>query len=244
MTEKTYWDWKPIILPPADAEAFFHKWKTLHITPLVPQPDMISGMRPFKDTRIKYGKSARYEEISPPFGVPGDYFWLPEPFTILEPPKKRHGTTGKRVGYFYVFRVKYLTDGHEARKRVLLEFINSSPEFNIGATYPGSALPQYLARKKLILKSHRIERLHDISEQEARNSGIQHVCGGAYYTDYSHKPTKKNPGPKYTLSALDSFKSRWDLLHKDSDYKFTWPANPYIWVSEFLSSDCKRRRSG
>ncbi|MBF4433245.1 hypothetical protein ERJ77_01795 [Vibrio anguillarum] len=79
---------------------------------------------------------------------------------------------------------------------------------------PSIHMPRKFSRLTLKVTDVRIERLHDITEDQAKNEGcfISNV-------DEFHKPAS----PSY----IRSFKFLWDSIYKN------WLDNPYIWVIEF-----------
>lgn len=88
---------------------------------------------------------------------------------------------------------------------------------------PSIHMPKEACRLRLKIKSIQVERLIDISEQDAIAEGIKvHTFDGQErYLDYTSK--------QYFLSAIYSYFSLWDKINgKDSHKK-----NPWVWVVEF-----------
>lgn len=217
----TYSVWQPLRVSDSHSRSFHDGWKKLHITLLTPQPDLISNGKPFRDIRVNSHQDHNYIPIMEPFAAPGVHLYLQEPFTILKTPTPKRSNRRE----FLSIRIRYEFDGATSTKSISMKYIDDYPTFTPNQRYPGIALPKYLARQKFTVKTHTLERLHNISELEASQSGIDRLCGGFYYRDYSQ--TKKTK-PTYLLSALDSLRTLWDIQHK-----IKWKQNPLVWVSRF-----------
>ena len=76
---------------------------------------------------------------------------------------------------------------------------------------------------ELLIKKIRVERLADISEEDARLEGFPVDHLGNYY-----EPSKLDPWQGY---ARASFSLSWDPTHKKPEEKFY--ANPFVWVVDF-----------
>ena len=74
----------------------------------------------------------------------------------------------------------------------------------------------------LKIKNIRIERLFDISEEDAKREGVKHF-GGGKYEDYTDK--------NYLFqTSTQSFLSLWHSIYLNLFSEIT---NPYVWVYEF-----------
>lgn len=79
----------------------------------------------------------------------------------------------------------------------------------------------------------RIERLQEISKEDAIREGIQpllmssmqRATSGQLYRNYQKEPEFFNDG----LSPIESFKSLWQSIYGQD----SWDANPYVWVYTF-----------
>lgn len=89
--------------------------------------------------------------------------------------------------------------------------------------HPSIHMPKEAARIWLKVTDIRVERLHAISEDEARSEGSNFEDG-------------KNVGfeEKMKRTAIESFIEIWNSTIKASDIdRYGWDANPYVWVIEF-----------
>ena len=92
---------------------------------------------------------------------------------------------------------------------------------------PSLFMPKSACRTFLQIKSIKVERLQDISEEDAKEEGVLfgRTCSGVKETlfkDYSDN--------SFTLkSAKKSFQSLWKSINGQE----SWNANPWVWVIEF-----------
>lgn len=91
-----------------------------------------------------------------------------------------------------------------------------------GKWHPSIFMPRLACRLTLEIAVVRVERLQDISEEDAKAEGLRLLPGGGYGTDEPF--TAEN-------SARDAFRELWDRLNKRRG--FGWSVNPWIWVIEF-----------
>ncbi len=94
---------------------------------------------------------------------------------------------------------------------------------------PSIFMPKEAARIFLKVTNVRVERLQDISENDAIDEGIDffnHGYGGSpvgiWYRNYKYGTN--NCSPKY------SFQTLWDSINAK---KHPWESNPWVWVYEF-----------
>ena len=88
---------------------------------------------------------------------------------------------------------------------------------------PAQHMKQEHSRITLLIKSIKVERLRDISEEDARLEGFPVDHLGNYY-----EPSKLDPWQRY---ATASFLLSWNPTHKKPEEKFE--ANPFVWVVDF-----------
>jgi hypothetical protein len=107
-----------------------------------------------------------------------------------------------------------------------------SPRFEYKATEvinlidkwkPSLFMPKQACRIFLKMKSIRVERLQDISEEDAKAEGVDFVEGinGNLYFNYLKK--------EYGGNERFSFMTLWESINGDG----SWNKNPFVWVYEF-----------
>ena len=88
--------------------------------------------------------------------------------------------------------------------------------------HPSIHMPREAARIFLRVTEVRVERLHEITEEQARAEGVK---GWMAATD---RDWDKNP------NHLLAFRHAWNSTLKKSDRAlYGWEANPWVWVIEF-----------
>lgn len=90
---------------------------------------------------------------------------------------------------------------------------------------PSLFMPYVACRIKLEITGMRVERLDDISEDDAINEGIGIVCSGYEYHDIYQNYLDKNE----RLNPIPSYASLWKSINGPE----SWDANPFVWVIEF-----------
>lgn len=104
---------------------------------------------------------------------------------------------------------------------------------------PSMHMPKEAARIWLKVTDIRVERLHAISEDEARSEGSKKCY--ELLNPLEDKPiiySAEDSGGYYVLG----FKSIWNSIVKKTDFNiYGWDANPYVWVIEF--ERCKKPES-
>ncbi len=143
-----------------------------------------------------------------PYGVPGDRLWVRETFN------RDDNDAGA---------IWYRADHAIVKHHRAIE-LNAKP-------YPDVMSPLYMprwaSRITLEVVSVRVQRVHDISEADARAEGAVLV------------PDSVGDGPWYThggdanayATARNSFWALWDSINAKRGYG--WDANPWVWVIEF-----------
>jgi hypothetical protein len=86
-----------------------------------------------------------------------------------------------------------------------------------GIWKPASQMKQEHSRLTLQIKEIRVERLADISEEDAYKEGVQR--------------TDEWTGCADDLDFTDAFKFSWNATHKKPEEKFE--ANPWVWSIQF-----------
>ena len=145
-----------------------------------------------------------------PYGVVGDRLWVRESFMLVG-----GGDPG-----IPLYRANWRED---ARARGLENIPTDEPK---GCT-PSIHMPRWAARIILEVTDVRVERLNDISEEDAMAEGIEwnpnlDPCGPCKWRHYMKPNTGVFPAPA-------SFESLWDSING----KGSWDANPWVWAVTF-----------
>ncbi|EFV1553995.1 hypothetical protein QNC52_004458 [Salmonella enterica] len=146
------------------------------------------------------GELAAHNYWNSPYGKPGDRIWVRETFRV--------NSRATDVATL-VYRASVRNSWTEQTHRVHVAVCNkpATPE----KWTPSIHMPRWASRILLEITDVRVERLRDLSEEDAKSEGITPPAGGVL------------PGWEYRIN----FRDLWmDIYGTDS-----WEANP--WVIEF-----------
>jgi hypothetical protein len=178
---------------------------------LGPHPEKPNDRRLFAYFRTTFGTTWTY--IPCPYGIPGDTIWWRETWVELQgAPDIQDGTTDTGL------------------------FIYKADPVKVGVWYgkwkPSIFMPFNAARLFSENTGIRMERLHDISEEDAIGEGIIGVDrAGGYGYGLSKEWNYKIPIHEQT--PLIAYKRLWEYIN-GSD---SWKKNPWVWVIEFKQID-------
>jgi hypothetical protein len=98
----------------------------------------------------------------------------------------------------------------------------------LGKWKPSIHMPKKAARIWLEITDVRVERLHDISEQDAITEGIE-----KYGPFGEYKGSEHPAGGMMRYRAYDTAKRAYQDLWQSIYGEVDWKENPYVWVIEF-----------
>lgn len=94
-----------------------------------------------------------------------------------------------------------------------------------GKLRPSIFMPRWASRINLELTEIRVERLQEISEDDAKSEGVQFYAG--YWSGCPH-PIKGSP--KYFNTPVQAFQSIWDFINGK---RAPWASNPWVFAETF-----------
>lgn len=142
------------------------------------------------------------QPIKCPYGYVDDVLWVREKWApIID-------DTGKRIGFYH----------------------STDTDIYTGKWKPSIHMPKEACRLFIKIKSIRVERLQDISEEDAKLEGVESWVNERLKS----KPTifknyLQNEDAWFCSKAYTSFHTLWELING----KESWDANPWVWVIEF-----------
>lgn len=148
--------------------------------------------------------------IKCPYGQPGDVLWVRETWCwdwkdILNPTEK-----------YYFYRAttpyNYLATGEKWK--------------------PSIHMPKSACRIFLQVTDVRVERLQEITEDDAISEGVYDYQDGYFKNYFTKKGLRESDGVECIL-AKGSFQSLWCSINGIK----SWDANPLVWVIEFKRID-------
>lgn len=161
-----------------------------------------------------YDVDQAYHHIKCPYGEPGDHLYVRETWC----PQAFNGVDGY-VGYRAdrkVF-VKSTYGGMHEAARHLLDTQDSPIKWK-----PSIHMPRWASRITLEITDVRVERVQDISGQDAFWEGCN------VYNPADDRIDHIGHHPSYSIGE---FKSLWNSTNEKRGYG--WDVNPWVWVIEF-----------
>ena len=151
--------------------------------------------------------------ISCPYGAPGDRLWVRETWAAFTTPTYEYGEADLIEGPVIQEEaaVVYRADG------------KSMPE----RWRPSIFMPRWASRILLEITDVRVERLQDISEDDARAEGITELSlqegePGAWWTAAPDRCL-------HSRTPTGAYRRLWQSINGDG----SWDANPLVWVVSF-----------
>lgn len=188
---------KPILFSGPMVKAILEGRKSMTRRVLKPQPNMMNGGKPMNDGRGSYSVEGGWKRL--PY-APGDVLWARETWWHFDP----HGVL------YTDTKPSYRADGE-------IDFEKGdrwrSPRF----------MPRWASRITLRVTAVKVERLQDISEDDARAEGISPLPSGRYYCDHDED------GEITAKSPVTAFAWLWNSIHGED----AWMANPWIAAYSF-----------
>ncbi|MFY9288977.1 MAG: hypothetical protein WAO98_10810 [Alphaproteobacteria bacterium] len=162
------------------------------------------------DLKFKDTSAARFC----PYGKSGDKLWVRE--TWADPNDQ-----------VVIYRANW-------REDAMLRGLDNIPLTDQDIKWrPSIHMPRWASRIKLEISSIRVERLQEISEDDAFAEGVQlPVCKNDDGTTSRLIPVTRKYVPK-THTAKEFYASLWEEING----KGAWAQNPWVWVVEFRRED-------
>jgi hypothetical protein len=152
-----------------------------------------------------------------PHGVPGDRLWVRE--TWAWPGEEE---------------VLY-----RASHQHIQDKMRSDPMYPQFVWRPSIFMRRYHSRITLEVTGVRVERLLDISGNDAVSEGVEEAAGPdiPLFRDYVQEPTERGRPDfaEWFADPRDSFRTLWSSINGAE----SWAANPWVWVVEFKRVEAK-----
>lgn len=99
--------------------------------------------------------------------------------------------------------------------------------------HPSIHMPKEAARIWLKVTDVKVERLQEITEEQACMEGTDPLDEACYENNGCH-PTFSDPDSGGDPNMIEGFHKLWNSTIKKSDLdRYGWDANPYVWVISF-----------
>lgn len=226
---------RPILFKAEMVNAILDGSKTQTRRIVKPQPDLVANgiVARFTPDDQKLGRLG--EIVNCPFGKVGDQLWVRETFCSSDRNVAGYKADALCGAFGYdgdgnkIFvKHGYILD-HSCKQTYQNNFEEGWNTFGLGhfggKWKPSIFMPKWLSRIQLEITNIRIERLNDISEEDAIAEGIERgnkwLNGSRnYYNDNDHHGWQR---------PVDSYRSLWESING----KGSWAANPWVWIVEF-----------
>ncbi|WP_174634476.1 hypothetical protein [Yersinia thracica] len=183
------------------------------------------------------GTKPRSKTFSCPLGQPGDQLWVRETFALL----------GNEDGVCVDWQDNMVKGDEQEAARIykasceqrhgdygLYSIPNSAywkPDTTNmkyeGTWRPSIHMPRWASRINLMITGVRVERLNDISQEDAQAEGMELTGWRPTYSD-------PDSGGEYE-TPYDNFAELWISIYGEE----SWEANPWVWVIEFERMEAK-----
>lgn len=209
---------KPILFNGEMVRAILDGRKTQTRRVMKPQPKKIHGLYCFFKGKSPYAKFS-YQTLAnfkkraiaecSPYGQKGDQLWVRETWRAY----------GDRGGLLRDQELAHCTGPRD----VMFKATADEAEIALFDFRPSIFMPRWASRIQLSIKDIRVERLQDISEEDAQAEGCS--------AEWGNVSAPMEP-PEYDgHSARDDFHALWDSINAKRGYE--WDSNPFVWVVDF-----------
>jgi hypothetical protein len=201
---------RPILFSGPMIRALLDGTKTQTRRVVKPQPDKDEWSEPYWFVGGFRLRAGNPNPLNCPYGVPGDRLWVRE-------------TWGPCAG-----GVCYRASEH----------ITACPDG--GRWRPSIFMPRWVSRITLTITDVRVERLQNISAEDAMAEGLVPWSKDGKLTKYGVADPDGMPGSDYAgtwpwhewrISPADAYQKLWDDINAARG--FGWDANPWVWAISF-----------
>ncbi len=150
-----------------------------------------------------------------PYGKPGDRLWVRETW------RTDASLDRKSPRLFTKWPVEYLADGCRLEHGATYGHTDGKPR-------PSIFMPRWASRITLEITGVRVERLQEISEEDAKAEGVDRACSDPY--EIAAAESCDDPGYFSPTSYSEGFELAWNEINGKHA---SWASNPWVWVVEF-----------
>ena len=215
---------RPILFSGDMVRAILDGSKTMTRRPIIPQPrasvDEIWQMESGDFVEMYLGEKSRYnpnpdhgKRFNFPLGVPGDRLWVRETWSPWADEFTKISVRGKEPA---LYRADYK---------------EGCSSLEIGGDYnwhPSIHMPRWASRINLEITEVRVERLQEITEDDAKKEGADKI----EFASLGQLPSSLIINSLIMKRAYRyGFYKLWDSIYSKRGYG--WDANPWVWVISF-----------
>lgn len=161
-----------------------------------------------------------------PYGAPGDRLWVRETW-MPDPPID--GSWSGDISWQDERRIDGVPAHYRKPEHCVFAASWDGPQLR---WRPGIHMPRWASRLTLEVTEVRVERVQDISEEDAIAEGVEQADTGPLrwvrYRNYMHEREAQGIATSFA-SPRESFFSIWESINGAE----SWAANPWVWVVRF-----------
>jgi hypothetical protein len=186
---------------------------------------------------------ALWHQQTCPYGAPGDRLWAREAHAFVGCGPEHTGAL--EWGMHNIYGGDH--EGDPGSERFRVHYRASGDEKPEAGDRPGWRpsifMPRWASRITLEVTDVRVQRLQDISEEDARAEGITEV---AFYPDegfplsYGFMVGADDGHAKLDVSPIETYRKLWERINGAG----SWEQNPWVWCISFKHVDVVRESSG
>jgi hypothetical protein len=176
------------------------------------------------------GEVAANDYRNCPLGQPGDQLWVREAFRMAKSLDSHSPNVVAELSLNAGYKTPWApiqleADGARAGKWTGFDTPPAVTE--PGKLRPSLHMPRWASRIDLLITSVRVERLNDISEEDAKAEGASTAVWFAKHGVPEEDWETLTPGPNFPATHINGFAALWDSIYQN------WQENPWVWVIEF-----------
>jgi hypothetical protein len=173
----------------------------------------------FMHTGVLRKHDLSYLRLFSPFGQPGDRLWVREAWRVLNDFDRCKPSDVSKDSL-----VHYQADNGLSYETLI--FNHNDGRF--GRWRPSIHMPRWASRITLEVRDVRVERVQEISEEDAKAEGDKERSGFPEYHVHGAK------------CHVNWFRDLWNSINEKRG--FGWDENPFVWVVEFKKGQADDQR--
>lgn len=158
------------------------------------------------------------DEVSCPYGVPGDRLWVRETFFAFGRWETRFSEEKSRDEWHFVDLTTQMDRLYQYTDPTPFALRRRADATPVWWRRPAIHMPRTASRMTLEVTGVRVERLQDVSEADAASEGVAEWARGACAA-----------GNPMGYTNVGYFSLLWESINGPG----SWNANPWLWVVEF-----------
>lgn len=194
--------------------------------PIIFSPPMVSAILSGKKTVTRRIIKTPGSQKTCPYGQPGDRLWLKESFYAFGYWENRFNQQHQREEWHFIDQTH--ASGHDYQFTAPTDYVKKPRADNRLAWWlrPSLFMPRRASRIDLQIVDVHMERLRDITDEQAQAEGFSPLYDGmhGYYLNHLTLP---NVG--ISVTAVIAFAVYWQSLNGTE----SWEENPWVWVVGF-----------